>query len=55
MQILRFLLCYRMRAKPQGRVALSGAARRGVEPLMVRVVENEALAWAAEVGELKNL
>jgi hypothetical protein len=27
----------------------------GVEPLMVRVVENEGRALDAEVGELKNL
>jgi hypothetical protein len=28
---------------------------RGVEPLMVRVVENEGRALGAKVGELKNL
>ena len=27
----------------------------GVEPLMVRVVENEGRPFGAEVGELKNL
>jgi hypothetical protein len=29
--------------------------RRGAEPLMVRVVENEGRALGEEVGELKNL
>jgi hypothetical protein len=36
-------------------MALLGVVREGVEPLMVRVVENESRTAGAEVGELRDL
>jgi hypothetical protein len=39
----------------EGRTYSGRGLLGGVEPLMVRVVENEGRARAVEVGELKNL